>query len=196
MFVAAIVLVAVVVAVPAMAKGFTNGNNDPNGGAFSPFSNFGSSSFFPFSNFFGNDGSQPSWANDRWDNNRSVNNNLNANNNRNANDNRWDNNRWDNNRNDNNNGFNDPTVVQGIGQQAQSGDVNIGFSANQSGNNSNQCVTPLQFGNTGSLQNAQGVLQYGSNSGDIEQEGSSFVFAPSLNANCDQKVQQSAAASG
>jgi hypothetical protein len=53
----------------------------------------------------------------------------------------------------------------------------------------------LQFGNTGSLQNAQGVLQYGSSSGDIELGGSSFVFAPSLNAKCDQKVQQSAAAS-
>ena len=87
-------------------------------------------------------------------------------------------------------------VTNAVGQEAESGDVNLGFTATQSGNNSNQCVTPLQFGNTGSLQNAQGVLQYGSRSGDVELGGSTFEFSPSLNASCDQKVQQSAAASG
>jgi hypothetical protein len=106
-----------------------------------------------------------------------------------------DNNRFNDNR-FNDNRFNDPSVTQAIGQESQSGDVKITGNATQSGNNSNQCVTPLQFGNTGSLQNAQGVLQYGSTSGDIELGDSSFVFAPSLNAKCDQKVQQSAAASG
>ena len=86
-------------------------------------------------------------------------------------------------------------VTNAVGQESETGNVSITGTATQSGNNSNQCVTPLQFGNTGSLQNAQGVLQYASTSGDIELEGSSFVFAPSLNAKCDQKVQQSAAAS-
>ena len=100
------------------------------------------------------------------------------------------------NNNDNRFNNNDPAVQQAIGQESETGNVNITGTANQSGNNSNQCVTPLQFGNTGSLQNAQGVLQYGSNSGDIELEGSNFTFHPTLNANCDQKVQQSAAASG
>ena len=91
---------------------------------------------------------------------------------------------------------NDPGVQQAIGQESETGNVTITGTATQSGNNSNQCVTPLQFGNTGSLQNAQGVLQYASTSGDIELEGSNFTFSPTLNANCDQKVQQSAAASG
>jgi Tfp pilus assembly protein FimT len=87
-------------------------------------------------------------------------------------------------------------VTNAVGQESETGDVNANFSATQSGNNSSQCVTPLQFGNTGSLQNGQAVLQYGSDSGDIELGGSSFTFDPSLNASCDQKVQQSAAASG
>jgi hypothetical protein len=100
------------------------------------------------------------------------------------------------NHNANNNNNSDPAAQQAIGQESQTGDVTIGFTATQSGNNSNQCVTPLQFGNTGSLQNAQGVLQYGSNSGDIQQEGSTFTFNPTLNATCNQAVQQSAAASG
>jgi hypothetical protein len=86
-------------------------------------------------------------------------------------------------------------VQQGIGQGSETGNVSVNFSATQSGNNSSQCVTPLQFGNTGSLQNAQGVLQYRSTSGDIQQEGSTFTFNPTLNATCNQAVQQSAAAS-
>jgi hypothetical protein len=96
----------------------------------------------------------------------------------------------------NHHGNNDPSVSQAIGQESESGDVTLSFTANQSGNNSNQCVTPLQFGNTGSLQNAQGVLQYRSTSGDIEFGGSTFEFSPTLNATCNQAVQQSSAASG
>jgi hypothetical protein len=70
----------------------------------------------------------------------------------------------------------------------------------QSGNNSNQCVTPQQFGNTGSSQNAQPILQYNSVAdgafGNIEPEGSQFTIAPVETAPCTQQVQQSAAASG
>ena len=87
-------------------------------------------------------------------------------------------------------------VTNAVGQEAESGTVNDTFTATQSGNNSSQCVTPLQFGNTGSLQNGQAVLQYNSTSGAIEQEGSPFTFSPTLTATCDQKVQQSSAASG
>jgi hypothetical protein len=90
-------------------------------------------------------------------------------------------------------------VQQGLGQESQTGNITANFTANQSGNNSSQCVTPLQFGNSGSLQNAQGVLQYSSQTngpfGDIQQEGSTFTFNPTLNATCNQAVQQSAAAS-
>ena len=87
-------------------------------------------------------------------------------------------------------------VTNAVGQESETGNVSITGTATQSGNNSNQCVTPLQFGNTGSLQNGQAVLQYRSTSGDIELEGSTFEFSPSLTANCTQAVQQSAAASG
>jgi spore coat protein U-like protein len=90
-------------------------------------------------------------------------------------------------------------VTNAVGQESETGNVSITGTATQSGNNSNQCVTPLQFGNTGSLQNGQAVLQYNSTTrgpfGNIELEGSTFTFNPSLNATCNQAVQQSAAAS-
>ena len=90
-------------------------------------------------------------------------------------------------------------VTNASGQEAESGDVTLGFTATQSGNSSSQCVRPLQFGNTGSLQNSQTLLQYNSTVegpfGDIEFEGSTFSFTPSLTGNCEQTVQQSSAAS-
>ena len=87
-------------------------------------------------------------------------------------------------------------VTNAVGQESESGNVSVNFSATQSGNNSSQCVTPLQFGNTGSLQNGQAILQYGSTSGDLSEGGSTFTFSPTLTAPCTQAVQQSAAASG
>src|SRR5919202_485503 len=42
-------------------------------------------------------------------------------------------------------------VTNAVGQESETGDVTITGTATQSGSNSNQCVTPLQFGNTGSL---------------------------------------------
>src|ERR671929_1206997 len=84
-------------------------------------------------------------------------------------------------------------VTNAVGQESETGNVTANFTATQSGNNSSQCVTPLQFGNTGSLQNGQAVLQYGSQTrgpfGDVELEGSTFTFNPSLNATCNQAVQ-------
>lgn len=95
-------------------------------------------------------------------------------------------------------------AVPAIGQEvdnssAQSdstGDVSLSFSVQQSGDNSDQCVTPQQFGNAGSDQNGQAVLQYVSTSGKIEPSGDTFSFAPAETAPCTQQVQQSAAASG
>ena len=74
------------------------------------------------------------------------------------------------------------------------GNVTLNTSVTSSGNNSNQCVAPLQFGNTGNIQNAQGFLQYNSTADDIEFSGSSFTFAPELTNTCTQAVQQAAAA--
>src|SRR3954470_22346441 len=90
------------------------------------------------------------------------------------------------------NGFFNNGFEQDIGD---TGDVNISTRVSQSGNNSNQCVAPLQFGNTGNLQNAQGFSQFNSFADDIEFDGSSFLFAPEQNVNCGQAVKQSSAAS-
>jgi hypothetical protein len=103
----------------------------------------------------------------------------------------------------------------------ETGDVSLSTEVVQTGNNSNQCVAPLQFGNTGNLQNEQGFVTLGSpsdngffddnfdnngffdfnngfdsNLDDVEFEGSTFEFAPEQAVQCDQAVQQSAAASG
>ena len=86
-------------------------------------------------------------------------------------------------------------VANGVGNESESGDVSPSFSVQSTGNNSNQCVTPLQFGNTGNFQNAQGFLQYNSTDDDLSGEGGTFEFAPELTAPCTQAVQQSSAAS-
>ena len=91
--------------------------------------------------------------------------------------------------------FNNGEVSQEFGQEIEdTGNVTLNTSVSSSGNNSNQCVAPLQFGNTGNVQNAQGFLQYNSTSDDIEFEGSSMTFSPTLTNSCDQSVQQAAAA--
>ena len=87
-------------------------------------------------------------------------------------------------------------VAQELGNESESGDVNVAFEVASEGDYAQQCVAPLQFGNTGNLQNAQGALQYASTADDIEFEGSTFAFGPSVSTECDQAVQQSAAASG
>ena len=86
-------------------------------------------------------------------------------------------------------------VTHELGNENESGNVDLSFSVQSTGNNSNQCVTPLQFGNTGSNQNTQGFLQYASEAGDLQAEGGEFSFAPELTAPCTQAVQQSSAAS-
>jgi hypothetical protein len=86
-------------------------------------------------------------------------------------------------------------ISEEFGQEIDNtGDVTLNTSVTSSGDNGNQCVAPLQFGNTGNTQNAQGFLQYASDSGDIEFSGSSMEFTPSLTNTCEQTVQQAAAA--
>jgi hypothetical protein len=105
--------------------------------------------------------------------------------------NRFDNNGFD-------NGFDNNGV--GIGQEfsqetEETGNVDLNSEIINTGDNSSQCVAPMQFGNTGNLQTQQGFLQYGSNADDIEFGGSQFVFAPQQGVQCDQSVQQAASAS-
>ena len=87
-------------------------------------------------------------------------------------------------------------VTNAVGQESETGNFTANFTATQSGNNSTQCVNPLQFGNTGSLQNGQAILQYSGSSGDLSEGGSTFQFTPTETATCSPKVQQSSAASG
>jgi hypothetical protein len=93
-----------------------------------------------------------------------------------------------------------PAIAQvsfGEGQGIEdTGKVTTSTTVTGSGNSSDQCVAPEQFGNTGNVQNAQGFLQYASTSGDIEFGGSSMSFTPSLTNTCKQQVQQAAAAGG
>ena len=86
-------------------------------------------------------------------------------------------------------------VAQEVANEDETGNVELSFSAQSTGNNSNQCVTPLQFGNTGNFQNSQAFLQYASEADDLSGSGGSFEFAPELTAPCTQAVQQSSAAS-
>ena len=86
-------------------------------------------------------------------------------------------------------------VTDEFGQEIEdTGSVTTSTTVTGSGDNSNQCVAPEQFGNTGNVQNAQGFLQYASTSGDIEFGGSSMTFSPTLTDTCSQTVQQAAAA--
>jgi hypothetical protein len=97
-----------------------------------------------------------------------------------------------------NNGFdNNPVgISQEFSQETEeTGNVDLNSEIINTGDNSSQCVAPMQFGNTGNLQNQQGFLQYGSNADDIEFGGSQFVFAPQQGVQCDQSVQQAASAS-
>ncbi len=91
-----------------------------------------------------------------------------------------------------------PAVAQiienDLEQEAESGDLGIGFSASLEGDNSNQCAPALQFGNTGNNQNAQSLTQYASTVEDVEVEGGAISFGPEFENSCEQAVQQAAAA--
>lgn len=87
-------------------------------------------------------------------------------------------------------------LTQEIEQEAESGEVDIAFEVSSSGDYAQQCAAPLQFGETGNLQNGQGALQNGSAFDDLEFGGSTFGFEPSVETACEGAVQQAAAASG
>ena len=106
-------------------------------------------------------------------------------------------NRFDNNGFDNNGFDNNPVgISQEFSQETEeTGNVDLNSEIINTGDNSSQCVAPMQFGNTGNLQNQQGFVQSGSEADDVEFSGSSFVFAPEQAVQCDQSVEQAAAAS-
>jgi LPXTG-motif cell wall-anchored protein len=87
-------------------------------------------------------------------------------------------------------------VGQGVGiGEAESGDVEPSAEIANKGDSSNACVALLQQANAGNVQNAQAVLQYAvKESGDIELEGSLIELNPALAAECQQTIEQAAAA--
>jgi hypothetical protein len=92
-----------------------------------------------------------------------------------------------------------PAIAQ-VGQEfeeedVESGDVEPVVDISNKGDNVNLCPTVLQSGNSGNVQNQQGVVQYQSEADDIEFEGSSIEIASELESDTTQTIEQSAAAS-
>ncbi len=80
-------------------------------------------------------------------------------------------------------------------QELESGGIETETSLSIEGNNNNQCAGLLQFGQSGNFANQQGTTQY--DNPELEQEfaGPEIEFAPENATECEQAVQQSAAAS-
>ena len=81
-------------------------------------------------------------------------------------------------------------------QELESGDISTETDISIDGNNNNQCVGALQFGNTGNFANQQGTSQYDiGDEFEQEFEGFEVELAPENETTCEQVVQQAAAAS-
>ena len=94
-----------------------------------------------------------------------------------------------------------PVIAQEVGfddQELESGEIATETELSIEGNNNNQCAGLLQFGQTGNFANQQGTSQYDLGpDAEFEQEfeGPEIEFAPENATECEQAVQQSAAAS-
>jgi hypothetical protein len=86
-------------------------------------------------------------------------------------------------------------VGGGAGNEAESGGVELGFEVENEGDYASQCTPALQFGQTGNLNNAPAFVQYASELDDFEPGGIEFAIEPAVEAECEQAVQQSSAAS-
>ena len=81
------------------------------------------------------------------------------------------------------------------GNEAESDDVALDFSVENSGNYASQCTPAVQFGNTGNFNNTPVFQQYSSKADDFEPGGIEFVVEPEIEAECNSTIQQSSAAS-
>ncbi len=91
-----------------------------------------------------------------------------------------------------------PIIAQEVGfddQEFESGEIGTETELAIDGNNNSQCAGLLQFGQTGNFLNQQGTLQYATIGGDNEFAGPETEFAPENGTECEQAVQQAAAAS-
>jgi LPXTG-motif cell wall-anchored protein len=86
-------------------------------------------------------------------------------------------------------------VSQGFEEEdVESGGVAPKLTVKGSGSNVNQCAVVLQSGQSGNVQNAQGVVQYKGKVDDVEVEGSAILESPEAAVDCDQLIRQAAAA--
>ena len=103
-----------------------------------------------------------------------------------------------------------PVIESEVEQEAESGDVNIGFRVSNTGDFASQCTPAMQFGNTGNFQNGSSFVQFGSGTNDgffghpffdrggiddFEPEGIDVSFGGSQDVSCSNTIQQSSAAS-
>jgi hypothetical protein len=94
-----------------------------------------------------------------------------------------------------------PVIAQEVGfddQELESGEISTETELSIEGNNNNQCAGLLQFGQSGNFANEQGTSQYDLGpDAEFEQEfsGPELEFAPENATECEQAVQQAAAAS-
>ena len=82
------------------------------------------------------------------------------------------------------------------GGEAESDDVALDFSVENTGDYASQCTPAVQFGNTGNFNNTPVFQQYSSKADDFESGGIEFVVEPETEVECNSTIQQSAAASG
>ena len=88
-------------------------------------------------------------------------------------------------------------TTQSTEQQGESEDINQDFSVTSEGDNSNQCANVQGVANTGNSQNVISIEQYQGQVDDFEFEevGSDITVSPESSAECNQRVNQAAAAS-
>lgn len=70
----------------------------------------------------------------------------------------------------------------------ESGNANPSVSVKNTGDYVNLCTPIQQVANTGNIANEQGVVQYDSEAGDVDLEGSSITIEPTFDASCDQSI--------
>ncbi len=92
-----------------------------------------------------------------------------------------------------------PAVAQVSGeteQDAEAADLDQTFTVTGEGDNSSQCANIQGVGNTGNAQNVIDLIQYASETDDVEFEevGSDITVTPTNPVTCDQQVNQAASA--
>lgn len=79
-------------------------------------------------------------------------------------------------------------------QEGESSSIGTNTQIVVEGDNNSSCTGLLQFNNTGNLGESQGSSQYFSSSNEVEFNASEFEFGPGSGQECEQQIQQSAAA--